>query len=97
MSRTADVAEETDPGGACPEDASVLLGDELAQSENGRVHTSVSKTSPSLCKNDSISAFFWQKEEESTARSLSLGKAIWKTRPFLVQKSPSVLNHVFPS
>lgn len=53
--------------------------------------------SPQVCKNDSISAFFWQKEEEATARSLSLGKAVWKTRPFSVQKSPSVLNHVFPS
>lgn len=50
MSRKADVAEETDPAGACPEDASVLLGDELAQSKNGRVHTSVSKISPSLQK-----------------------------------------------
>ena len=55
-----------------------------------------SQKSPQVCKNDSISAFFWQKEEEATARSLSLGKAIWETRPFLVQKS-SVLNHVFPS
>ena len=55
-----------------------------------------SQKSPQVCKNDSISAFYWQKEEEATARSLSLGKAIWETRPFLVQKS-SVLNHVFPS
>ena len=55
-----------------------------------------SQKSPQVCKNDSISAFFWQKEEEATARSLSMGKAIWETRPFLVQKS-SVLNHVVPS
>ena len=41
----ADVAEETDSGGACPENASVLPGDDLAQSKNGRVHTSVSKIS----------------------------------------------------
>ena len=46
----ADVAEETDSGGACPEDASVLPGDDLVQSKNGRVHTSVSKISPSLQK-----------------------------------------------